>query len=118
MKLLSMILVVVLGVASCLVAQDKALAVAGNWRLSVDTPHGPMGGTLLLKQEGSKVTGTCDVEHMGSMNLTGTVENAKISLSIELPGGDTFKLLGSVDGGKMSGTTDPGDGKWSADRKE
>lgn len=118
MKRLSVILIVVLSAALCLLAADKAPTLAGNWSLSLDTPHGPMGGTLLLKQDGSKVTGTCDVEHMGSMNLTGSLENAKVSLSIELPGGEIFKLLGSVEGSRMSGTTDPGSGKWSADRKE
>ena len=118
MKLLSAILIVVLGVASCLLAENKAQTLAGNWSLSLDTPHGPMSGTLLLKQDGAKVSGTCDVEIMGSLNLTGSLENGKVSLSIELPGGEIFKLLGSVEGSKMSGTTDPGSGKWSADRKE
>jgi hypothetical protein len=117
-KLLSVILVVGLGAASCLLAEDKAPAVAGNWHLSLDTPHGPMGGTLLLKQDGAKLSGTCEVEHMGTLGLTGSMDNAKVSLSIELPGGEIFKLLGSVEGSKMSGTTDPEGGKWTADRKE
>jgi hypothetical protein len=115
-KLLSVILVVVLGAATCLFAEEKAQTVAGNWRLSLETPHGPMGGSLLLKQDGSKISGTCEVEHMGSLPLTGSQENAKVSLSIEMPGGETFKLLGSLEGGKMSGTTDPAGGTWTADR--
>jgi len=76
-----------------------------------------MGGSLLLKQDGAKLSGTCEVEHMGSLPMTGSLENAKISLSIEMPGGETFKLLGSLEGGKMSGTTDPAGGTWTADRK-
>jgi len=128
MKLLSVFLAVVLGTASCLLADEKAQTVAGTWRLSPETPHGPMGGSLLLKQDGSKLSGTCEVEHMGSLPLTGSVEDAKISLTIEMPGGDTFKLLGSLEGGsleggqtsanKMSGTTDPAGGTWTADRKQ
>ena len=117
MKLLSAILIVLLGAASCLPAEDKAQTVSGNWRLSLDTPHGPMGGNLLLKQDGTKLSGTCEVEHMGTMATTGSLENAKVELSIELPGGETFKLLGSLEGGKMSGTTDPAGGTWTADRK-
>jgi hypothetical protein len=115
-KLLSVILVVA-GAALCLVAADKTQTVAGNWRLSLETPHGPMEGSLLLKQDGAKLSGTCEVEHMGSLPMTGSLENAKVSLSIELPGGETFKLLGAVEGGTMSGTTDPAGGTWTADRK-
>ena len=118
MKLLSVIPIIILTAASCLLAQDKAQTVAGTWRLSLETPHGPMGGSLLLKQDGSKLSGTCEVEHMGSLPMTGSMENAKVSLSIEMPGGETFKLLGSVEGGKMSGTTDPAGGTWTADRKQ
>lgn len=116
MKLLSVVPILIVAAATCLLSEDKIQTVAGDWRLSVETPHGLMGGSLQLKQEGSKVSGTCEVEHMGTMATTGSVENAKVSLSIELPSGDTFKLLGSIDGVKMSGTTDPFGGNWTADR--
>lgn len=117
-KLSTVVLIVVLGIASILLAQDQAQTVAGTWRLTVETPHGTMGGNLQLKQEGTKLTGTCEVEQMGTMALTGSVENAKVTLTIELHEDQTVKLLGSVEGDKMSGTMDPTGGPWTATRSQ
>ena len=99
-----------------LFAQESAAQVAGAWRLSVDTPHGQMPGTLQLKQEGGKITGSCDIEHMGSMPLTGQVDGKKISFSIEIQGGPKVTFMGAVAGDKMGGSTDHEGGSWSATR--
>lgn len=101
-----------------LYAQESAAKVAGTWRLAVDTPHGPMPGALQLKQEGGKVTGSCDIEHMGSMQLVGQVDGKKISFSVEMQGGQKITFMGAVNGDKMGGTTDPAGGNWSATRGE
>lgn len=90
--------------------------VAGDWKLSVDTPHGTMSGALHLKQEGTKLAGTCEVQPMGTFPLTGSLDKPRIALHLELPNGDIFKMSGTLDGDKMSGTTDPGAGNWSAER--
>ena len=108
MKLLSTFLISVLMAA--------AQTVAGDWKLSVDTPHGPMSGALHLKQEGTKLSGTCEVQPMGTFPLTGSLDSPKIALHVELPNGDIFKMLGTLEGNKMSGATDPGSGNWSAER--
>jgi hypothetical protein len=95
-------------------AQESAVKVEGTWRLAVDTPHGPMPGTLQLKQDGGKLTGTCDIEHLGSMPLVGQLDGKKISFSIEIQGKQKITFLGAVNGDKMGGTTDPEGGNWSA----
>jgi hypothetical protein len=119
-KLLSVALVVVLS-ACCLPAQSTAKSesaqIAGKWQMAMDTPHGPMKGPLEVKQEGSKVTGTYELEHIGSMTLTGKVEGDKVSFSMEVPGaGVTVAFTGKVEGDKMSGSTDHA-GDWTATRQ-
>jgi hypothetical protein len=99
--------------AACALAQD----VAGHWQLAMDTPHGPMKGSLDLNQDHSKITGTLDLGPMGSFSLKGTVDEAKIAFDIELPDNSgTLKFTGSLESGKMSGTTDPHNFAWSATR--
>jgi hypothetical protein len=97
-------------------AQEAAPKVAGTWKLAVDTPHGQMPGALQLKQDGAKLTGSVDVEHMGSMPLTGEMEGKKISFSIEVQAGQKVTFNGAIAGDKMSGSTDMG-GNWSATRE-
>ncbi len=126
-QLLSTIFVFVLGAASChhqiVAAQDKghskseSAKIAGTWKLSMDSPHGTLQGPLQVKQDGAKLTATYEIEHMGLMSLTGTVEGAKVSFSMELPGGaPPFTFTGTVEGDKMSGTTALS-GSWTAARQ-
>ena len=96
--------------------KSAAAAIAGQWQMSLQTPHGPMKAALDVKQDGTKISGTCDVEHMGSMALIGTVDGKKISFSIEVQQGQKITFSGTVDGRNMSGVTDPEGGDWSATR--
>ncbi len=83
----------------------------------MDTPHGPMKGSLEFKQEGSKITGTLELGPMGTMALHGNVESGNIVFAIDLPENQgSVKFTGTVDGDKMSGTSDAHDGKWTATR--
>ena len=96
--------------------KSAATAIAGQWQMSLQTPHGPMKAGLQVKQDGAKISGTCDIDHMGSMTLAGTVDGKKISFSIEIDGGQKITFSGIVDGKKMTGTTDPEGGDWTATR--
>ena len=112
-KLLTAILAVSL-VAACLLAEG--LKVEGKWQLALDTPHGAMQGSLNFRQDGGKLTGTCDVPHVGEMPLTGTLDDKKISITMVVPDNQMkFTMNGTVDGNKMSGTTEFGN--WSATRE-
>jgi hypothetical protein len=94
-----------------------AEGVAGHWQLAMDSPHGPLKGSVEFKLDGSKVTGTIDFEHMGSFPLKGAVDGQKIAFSIELPEGQgTLQFDGKVDGDKISGATAPHSFKWEASR--
>ena len=118
--LLSLTFAIVLGACS-LLAQDAAKTesakIAGDWQMSIETPHGPMQGLLQVKQDGSKITGTYEVAQMGSMALTGKVEGEKVSFSMEVTGAQmTVTFNGKVEGDKMNGTSDHA-GAWKATRK-
>src|SRR5262245_19224628 len=86
-KLLSTI-IVVLSVASCLLAQDsaqsngKSVNVAGAWRLSWQTPHGKtMSAILQIQQDDSKLSGESKIEG-DSKPLTGSVHGDQVSFTI------------------------------------
>ena len=96
--------------------KSAATAVAGQWTLSITTPHGPMKAAMQVKQDGTKLTGTCDMDHMGSMAIAGTVDGKRISFEIELQPGQKIVFSGVINGTKMTGTTDPEGGEWTASR--
>lgn len=97
---------------------SESAKIAGTWKMSMETPHGMVSGPLQVKQDGSKLTGTYEVEHIGSMSLTGTVDGKKVSFSMAIPGADmTLTLTGTVEGDKMSGGSDHA-GPWNATRQQ
>ena len=96
--------------------KSAATAVAGQWQMSLQTPHGPMKAGLQVKQDGTKINGTCDTDHMGSLAFTGTVDGKRISFSIEVQEGQKITFSGTVEGNKMSGNTDLEGGEWTATR--
>ncbi|MCU1236639.1 MAG: hypothetical protein JWP63_4606 [Candidatus Solibacter sp.] len=117
MTILRSVVLLTVAAAGLVYAADAPLKVAGTWTMALDTPHGKMPGSLVLKQDGSKLTGSVDVEHMGSMALTGEMAGEKISFSIEIQAGQKITFAGSVAGDKMSGSMEQG-GSWSATRAE
>jgi hypothetical protein len=96
--------------------KSAAATVAGKWQMSLQTPHGPMKAGLQVKQDGTKISGACDMDQMGSMALTGTVDDKRISFTIEIQEGRKITFSGTVEGNKMTGTTDPEGGDWTATR--
>ena len=116
MKTLISLLLAAALLTGCLAAADTN--VAGTWEMTMDSPHGKLVGPLTLKQEGGKITGTYETEPTGKLALNGTVDGEKILFTIEAPGGQmTITFEGARDGDKLSGTTKPLDGAWSAVRK-
>ena len=84
----------------------------------MDSPHGKLTGPLVLEQDGSKLTGTYETEHTGKLALNGKVDGDKLTLTMSTPGGEmTITFEGTKDGDKLSGTTKPLNGEWSAVRK-
>jgi len=115
---LFLVFVLVFGLTSCLLAQDAAQGdsqpanVAGKWTMSWQGRDGAKQGALQLQQDGSKLTGTMDGER-GSVPLTGTVNGNNISFSTQSQGRRTFTMVysGTIDGDKMTGTSQPQGGQ-------
>ena len=83
----------------------------------MDTPHGPMKGSIDFQQDGSKITGKLELGPMGSFNLKGSVDGSTVGFEIEMPENQgTLKFNGKMDGDKISGSTDPHELKWEASR--
>jgi hypothetical protein len=99
----------------CLVFAAEPAKVDGKWQIAMTTPHGPMNGTLDLKQDGAKLSGSLDTEHTGSLPLTGTVDGESLTMDLEAQG-MAFTMSGKLEGGKLSGTIDPSFGSWTATR--
>jgi hypothetical protein len=65
------------------VAQDKSANVTGTWTVSVTGDAGNAEQTIVLKQDGSKITGTFKGPRQ-SGRLEGSVDGNNISLHVAL----------------------------------
>jgi hypothetical protein len=117
-KHLSLLFVLVVGLASGLLAQDAAqdssqpASVGGKWQMSWQGRGGAKQGTLQLEQDGSKLTGTFESDR-GSLAVSGTVSGNNISFSTQSQEHHDFTMVytGTVEGDKISGTFQPQGGQ-------
>lgn len=96
-------------VAAASVAVAQTLAdVTGKWAFSVITENGTGTPTVVLKQEGEKLTGTYESSRMGVRNIEGTIK--KDSLRFALKGGEVeLTFVGVVvDKDNLRGVLDMG----------
>jgi hypothetical protein len=96
-------------------AADDPAKVAATWKVSVSGGAGSAEQTIILKQDGNKITGTFKGPRQ-SGPLEGTVEGNNISFHVatRVP----LDYQGTVDGDSMKGTM-TGNGKtgdWTATR--
>jgi hypothetical protein len=71
-------------------------------------------GTMQLKQDGSKVSGSVQAQR-GTFSLGGNLQGNQVSIDVKVPL-HKMSFTGTVDGSKMSGTTSQGK-PWSAIRQ-
>ena len=119
MKRVTSLLVVLFAMAALALAAAPVFAdVTGTWKLSVETPNGTGTPTVILKQDGEKLTGTYK-GRFGESALTGTVKGSAIQFSFKVNAqGNELEVTytGTVDGGTMSGTAkfgEMGEGKFT-----
>ena len=112
-------LAVALVVGSMLgVAADAT--VTGTWTMNVEGgPHGNATMGLVLKQEGTKVTGMFSSGHSADMEVAGEFKDGQ--LDVETKGGESriiFSAKLKTDG-TLSGSisSEMGDMKWTASRQ-
>lgn len=97
-------------------AQDgiEASNLSGIWQVSFNGKRGGRQATMQLKEDGTKLSGSFQGER-GSAPLKGTLNGNQVSFTVKMPR-RTLSFSGSVEGDKMSGTTEQG-GSWSASRQ-
>jgi hypothetical protein len=96
-----------------------AASVTGTWTLAVDSPHGAATMSLVLKQDGTKVTGTFVSGHAPDMSVEGTFtdEGLKLSTAGDADHQITFTATLKDDGTFAGYLSSPmGDMKWTGER--
>ena len=111
-KLIAILILTIAGLAT---AAD-APKIAGKWDFVIETPHGTRSGVLSVQQDGAKVSGTCELEGHDAATVSGSIEGPKVSMKLKLHG-NSVTLIGTVEGNKMSGNTEPLSATWKAARK-
>jgi len=96
-----------------------ALSVTGTWSMSVDSPHGAATMGLVLKQDGTRVTGTFASGHSPDMALEGEFTDGTLKLETTEGGDAKITFTGKLkDDGTLAGylSSQMGDMKWTATR--
>jgi len=94
-----------------LTAGAQTTNVSGNWKLTFETPNGPGGPSVVLKQEGEKLTGTYK-GRFGESPLEGTVKGKDIKFTVKVNAQGQEVLVeyaGAVEGDTMKGKVKFGD---------
>ena len=104
-------------VALMTAAPRGAEDVSGTWKLAVDSPHGDVPMSLVLKQDGTKVSGT----FVSGMAPDAPVEGEFVdrTLKVESSGDMKVTFHGTMkDDGTLAGfvSTEMGDMKWTGTR--
>ena len=97
--------------AAILTVGAQSTNVTGNWKLTIETPNGTGNPSLVLKQDGEKLTGTYK-GRFGDSQLEGTVKGKEIKFSFKVnaQGQDLqVEYAGAVDGDTMKGKAKYGD---------
>jgi hypothetical protein len=87
-------------------SQAPVVDLSGDWQVSWEVRLGADSGTLHLKQEGEKLTGTFKDLH-GDSPVSGTVVKNQITFDVKFEGKYPFttRFIGNVNDGKMSGSS-------------
>jgi hypothetical protein len=93
--------------------------VTGSWTMTVDSPHGHATMGLVLKQDGTKVTGTFASGHAADQAVSGELVNGVLKIESEAASDHQIIFRGTLKSdGTLAGTisTPMGDMKWTAQR--
>ena len=113
--LVGCVLTAVILVSGLSLASDAAGNVAGTWTVSVSGETGTATQTLVIQQDGAKISGTFKGPRQ-SGTLEGTVTGNAISFHVTAR--TPLEYSGTVDGDTMKGTLSGGGrtGNWTATR--
>jgi hypothetical protein len=106
------ILFLILAVWGCSIGNAGASDATGRWKVTISANGSTLTGVALLKQAGDEITGSIGVDEQNQHPLAGVVAGNRITLTTHPRPGRTVafdKCELTVDGDKMSGTTEGGD---------
>ena len=104
-------LLALVGLRASPVAAQAAIDLSGTWAFSVTTENGTGTPTVVLKQEGEKLTGTYESPRLGVREIEGTVKGSEIRFVLKGGSSDAPALtfIGTVvDKDTMNGELDMG----------
>lgn len=97
--------------AAVLTVGAQSTDVSGNWELTFETPIGAANPSLVLKQEGEKLTGTYK-GRFGESPLEGTVKGKEVKFTVRVNAyGQEIQIeyAGTVEGDAIKGKVKFGD---------
>jgi len=100
-------------------AAAPAADITGSWSFKVTSPQGEHGSTLVVTQQGEKITGAFQSDR-GEFKIDGTVKDDQIEFFVRYTGDDappSIPFRGKIEGpDKMRGQYNAGDvtGEWTA----
>jgi hypothetical protein len=97
--------------AAALTAGAQSTNISGNWKLTLETPNGAANPSVVLKQDGEKLTGTYK-GRFGESPLEGAVNGKEIKFTVKVNAQGQEILLeyaGTVEGDTMKGKVKFGD---------
>jgi hypothetical protein len=108
---------VLLAASGLAFAGDEPAHVVGTWKIALTAESGSAEQTIILKQDGNKITGTFRGPRQ-SGTLEGLVEGHKITFHVNTRVALDYK--GTVDGDTMKGTmmAKGKSGEWTAAREK
>jgi hypothetical protein len=118
---LSTVVLVFAWMASAPLAQEpKGGGISGKWEIIVKgSPHGDMAATMVLKQDGEKITGNFSA-HGNDHSVEGTLTKGALELAAtDMPADTRLTLSGKLQkDGSLSGVLSGpvADAKWTASR--
>jgi hypothetical protein len=123
--ILSLFVIALTAVASSAAAQHKPAGhepdhVSGEWEVTFKIGGGSATGTLMLKLDGDKVTGTIESQHTGAGTLSnGSYADDKLSFTMTFAAHESIAATGGLKGDELVGEfrTEGMQGTWEAKRK-
>jgi len=117
-KTFAIIAILIIGIYSTITAAgQKSDPVSGEWQVVFSIAGQTAEGTLKLKLDGDKVTGTIESAHTGPGTVSkGKFVDGKLSFTADFTDHESINITGTVKDGKLSGefATEGMTGTWEA----
>ena len=99
-----------------------ALSIAGKWSVAVQSPQGDMSASMVLKQDGKKITGTFSSDHTPDTAIEGEFADGALTFSMNVDHGNgPMKMICKAklkETGALAGTilSEIGEMNWTGER--